>query len=287
MRALSLLPFFSAALAAGMAFLLCVELAGLFLQWRAASRLQERRPSGPENGGWGALIWSRLALALAARLSEDSRQRLEALAEAADSGRGPGELVLQSLLYALLGALHLATMGLGPWAWLGLGLGALPCSRIREQGRLRQKALRRALPQALDLLATSVRAGQSFEQALHRVTPRLSPGPLRQRLEAALAAMRVGQSRAWALQEAASQSKVDELGQAVEAIVTAERRGLPLAAALKSQAARQRALRLAAAQKAAAQAPLKMLFPVMFFILPAVFVVLFAPIFLKMSEMGW
>ncbi len=270
------------------ALLFSQEILDQMERWRAQARLQNQRPDRQRLGAWVGLARSRTALAFEAALPQDWKDRMEILARVAGQSEArPGEIALAALALAFLGVLVFYALGFEFLAVLGCFFGIWPFSRLSEQGRRRKEQLRCALPQALDLLATAVRAGQSFEQSLHRITPRLEVGPLRSQLEAALAAMRVGQSRAWALKEAADRADVDELSLAVESILMAERRGLALAPALKEQAVRQRALRLAAAQRQAARAPLKMLFPIMFCIMPAVFVVLFAPIWIRLAELGW
>jgi len=79
----------------------------------------------------------------------------------------------------------------------------------------------------------------------------------------------------------------DELRSLVSALVQADALGTPLAPVLRQQAAQMRALRSLEAQRKAAQAPVKMLLPLMLFILPVVFLVLFGPIFLRFRAGGF
>ena len=79
---------------------------------------------------------------------------------------------------------------------------------------------------------------------------------------------------------------LEEMSQLVGSLLQSEARGVALAPALKAQSEQMRRLKALRVQKAAAEAPLKMLFPLMVFILPVVFIVLFAPLLLQWSGLG-
>jgi tight adherence protein C len=210
----------------------------------------------------------------------------ERLAKAAMGGNA-GALASDALLLGTMGLLISLFLGLDGYSLFGALLGAsLPMIRLSDAAAKREKSLRKDLPDALDLLTTCVEAGLGFDQALSRVTSRMRAGALRRELESCVASMSLGQSRRDALKELDHRARLEELGQVVAALVQSDKRGIPLAATLRAQSAQLRVLRSLRVKKLAAEAPLKMLFPLMAFILPVVFIVLFGPIYLKWSSGG-
>jgi tight adherence protein C len=178
-------------------------------------------------------------------------------------------------------------VGAGLWAPLFAGVGILPWLKQRDAAAQRRRQIQRALPEALDLLTACVQAGLGLDPALQRVGSSLPDGPLRQELARTLEALRLGQPRREAFRGLEARCGVRELGAVLRSILRSEARGVPLAPVLAAQAAQLRRLRSLAVQKAAAQAPIKMLLPLMGFILPVVFLVIFGPILLRLSESGF
>jgi tight adherence protein C len=212
---------------------------------------------------------------------------LEAWLAAQPGAPDSGELLLRSVGWGALG------LGLG-WAVdgpeLGLilaGLAGLPWLRLREAAQAREKALRRALPDALDLLTACVQAGLGLDQALQRVSRQLPLGPLRQEWERCLEQLRAGALRRAALLELEARCRLPEFGPILRAILRCEARGVALAPVLQAQSRQLRRLRALRLQEQAARAPVQMLFPLMAFFLPAVFLVVFGPILLKLTEIGY
>ena len=284
----ALFPFLISALAAASA-----ALAAQGLQRLRQFQVARARALGatPAPGGLGAtlreqrLSWATgLQKALPSALS----RALQGLVDRADSPVLPGLLAWDMAAYAFAGfLLGLGLSGLG-LALAGGGLGlALPFMRVRDAGQRRLASLRRELPDALDLLTACVEAGLGFDQALARVASRLKAGPLKKELEACVASMGIGSSRREALRELERRVSLEEMSQLVGALLQADKRGVPLGPALRSQSGQLRALRGLRVKKAAAEAPLKMLFPLMAFILPVVFIVLFGPIVLKWRAGGF
>lgn len=222
------------------------------------------------------------------KLPESLRSFLQAKIDKADLPIRAGQLAFEMLAYALLGLLLGLILEIGSYAVLAMLLGlALPFMRVNDLGMRRQLALRKDLPDALDLLTSCVEAGLGFDQALARVAGRIKPGPLKKELEACVAALSVGASRREALRELDRRADLDELSQVVSSLLQADKRGVPLGPALRAQSGQLRVLRSLRVKKAAAEAPLKMLFPLMAFILPVVFIVLFGPIILRWQAGGF
>lgn len=175
------------------------------------------------------------------------------------------------LLPVLLGGrgvlIGLATCVLGirlPDFWLS--------KRIRE----RQQRFGKILPDALDLLAVSVEAGMGFDQALDRLTSRI-PSPVREEFAHTLREIRLGRSRSEALTDLAERIALPELRQFVGAVVQAEALGVSLARPLRVQADTLRMRRRQKAEEQAMKTPIKLLFPLVFLVFPALFVVLLGP----------
>lgn len=144
--------------------------------------------------------------------------------------------------------------------------------RIKE----RRREVVRALPDVLDLLTVSVEAGLGFDLALVRVTERF-PGVLAQELGRALQEMKLGRSRREALQDMADRVGAEDLSNFVRSLVQADQLGVGMGNILRLQSDEIRRKRRQRAEEQAMKAPVKMLFPLLFFIFPALFVVLLGP----------
>jgi tight adherence protein C len=145
-------------------------------------------------------------------------------------------------------------------------------SRIRS----RRDAVRSDLPDALDILAVSVEAGLGFDGAITKLTEHMK-GPLVEEFGLLLSEIRMGESRQAALKNMAARVGAPELSAFVRAIVQADQLGISLGRILRVQAADSRLRRQAAAEEKAMKAPIKMLFPTVIFIFPAMFLVLLGP----------
>jgi tight adherence protein C len=158
----------------------------------------------------------------------------------------------------------------------GLAGFFLPDVLVYNTGLKRQERIRTALPDALDLLTVCVEAGLGFDAAIDEVA-RNSTGPLAGELNRVLKEMQLGQSRVDALRALADRTDVRELGTFVSALVQASQLGVPVAGVLREQAAEMRLRRQQRAEEQAQKVPVKILFPVIFFLMPALFVVVIGP----------
>lgn len=170
-----------------------------------------------------------------------------------------------------------------PGAVLGLLFGfSLPDILLSLRADARQGSIRRALPEALDLMAISVQAGVGLEQAVSIVTERL-PGPLGDELSRFLHEVQLGFSRREALTSLRDRTSCPELATFVLSLLQADALGIAIGDVLKTQAAEIRAKRRQLARERAAKAPVRLLFPLIFGILPALFVVILGPAALQIA----
>ena len=171
-----------------------------------------------------------------------------------------------------------------PFAFLCTFIGfALPGMVLTMKVRARKEVLRMQLPDALDLLAVSVEAGLGFDGAIAKLTEHLE-GPIVEEFTLTLNEMRIGESRHDALKKLAERAAAPEVGHFTRAIIQADVLGISLGRILKVQASDTRDRRQAAAEEKAMKAPIKMLFPTVIFIFPAMFLVILGPAMLTINE---
>ena len=195
-----------------------------------------------------------------------------------------GALAAAGVLVGLMfGSSTGAGLALVMIAALGFGGYRLPDFRLSSRAAKRAAAVRAQLPDALDLLAVSVEAGLGFDAAAARLTEHLD-GPLIDELALALKEMRMGRGRHDALRAVGERVDVPELVAFSRAVVQADQLGLSLSRVLKVQADDVRRRRQAAAEERAMKAPIKMLFPTVIFIFPAMFAVVLGPALLQFSK---
>ena len=190
------------------------------------------------------------------------------------AAKGIGLLVLGGL-GALLG---LRSPG---WFVLCAGLGALvgfflPDVLLYNSGDKRQAKIQTALPDAMDMLTVCVEAGLGFDAALVQVA-RNTTGALAAEFARTLQEMQLGASRTQALRAMAARTTVPELRTFVSALTQATELGITVAQVLREQAKEMRLKRRQQAEEKAQKAPVKILFPLVFCLFPAMFVVILVP----------
>ncbi|HMP76966.1 MAG TPA: type II secretion system F family protein [Kiritimatiellia bacterium] len=191
---------------------------------------------------------------------------------AAIPGR-PGDLLQERQLLFFLAALLL--LALQPASWL------------RQMLARRHRVIERGLPFVLDLLTLSVEAGLDFMTAIRRVIERRKLDALGEELLRMLRDIQVGKTRRDALRDLGRRSMQSDLNSVVSALVQADELGISLGSILRIQADQMRVRRFQRAEKLAQEAPVKMLFPLVAFIFPAVFIVLLGPVILELLRQGF
>lgn len=163
-------------------------------------------------------------------------------------------------------------------------LGALlPLLWLWRRVRARQLAIWRSLPDAFDLITTCVEAGLGLDSAFHRVSEKLK-GPVSDEFAEMLREVAMGKARRDALRDMGDRTGVADLQTFANTIVQAEELGTSLGTALRAQAGDMRRHRRQRAEEEARRTPAKMVFPLVFFILPSLFVIILGPIVIELFK---
>ncbi len=157
----------------------------------------------------------------------------------------------------------------------GIGYFA-PDAVLSGRAQRRQEAIQKALPDTMDLLTISVEAGLGFDAALAQVVRNVD-GPLSQEIARMLHELQLGVSRADAFRKLGERTDVDELKAFVVSMIQANKFGVGVANVLRAQAKELRTKRKQRAEQKAMQTPVKILFPLIFCVLPSLFVVVIGP----------
>jgi tight adherence protein C len=201
-------------------------------------------------------------------------------------------LAMRVVSLALIPVWAIVTFGILPlgggsklaiFALLTLGSILGPDAVLNRRVSERQHAIQVKLPDILDLLTISVEAGLGFEQALDRTVAAV-PGPLSDEFARMLGEVRAGASRADAMRAMDERIDVPEVRSFVLAILQADTFGVSIGRVLRAQADEMRIKRRQLAQEQALKAPVKMLFPMVFCIFPALFVVVIGPAVINISK---
>jgi tight adherence protein C len=147
----------------------------------------------------------------------------------------------------------------------------------------RSEELLRALPDAIDLLTISVESGLGFDAAVQQVA-RNTDGPLAEELSRVLREMQIGQGRADALRALGERTNVPDVRSFVGAMVQADSFGIPVAQVLRVQSTEMRIKRRQRAEEKAQQVPVKITIPLIFCILPTLFIAVMGPAVLSIMD---
>jgi tight adherence protein C len=157
----------------------------------------------------------------------------------------------------------------------------LPFAWLRRRVRTRKFTIWKSLADAFDLITVSVEAGLGLDAALRHVSEKLH-GPLADEIRQMLREVGMGRPRREALEDMAQRIDVRELEGFVNAVIQAEQLGTSLGRVLRSQAAALRVRRRQRAEEIARKAPVKMVFPLVLCLMPAFFIVVLGPIFVRL-----
>jgi tight adherence protein C len=159
----------------------------------------------------------------------------------------------------------------------------LPSAQLSSLAKSRQKTIQRQLPDVMDLLTISVEAGLGFDQAMAQVTKNV-PGPLAEELSRLLQEVQIGASRADAFRHLSERTDVMELQSFTLSMIQADMFGVSIANVLRAQSRELRQKRRQRAEEIAQRIPVKLLFPMIFMVLPALFIIVLGPGVIKIYE---
>ena len=216
--------------------------------------------------------------------SERIKQKLEV------AGNPPGWTVDRVTSLKFLGLVIVPVVGLLLSLMMGLSLSIMllvllgsavvgytaPNMYLYQLGYDRTNKMQRALPDALDLLTISVESGLGFDAALSQVA-RNTEGPLAEEFARVLQEMQIGKGRAQALRALGDRTHVDDVKQFASAMVQADQLGIPIAQVLRVQSREIRTKRRQRAEEQAQKVAVKILMPLIFFILPCLFIAVLGP----------
>jgi tight adherence protein C len=186
------------------------------------------------------------------------------------------------LLPFVVGGLALMVFGFSRWyfALLGAGIGfVLPSVWLGRQTALRQKEIRNGLPDALDLMIVCIEAGSGIDQAIMKTSDELdiTYPALAEEMRLVTTEMRAGKPRIEAFKNFASRTKVDEVRALVSMLVQTDRFGTSVAQALRTHADVSRTKRRQNAEERAGKIGVKLVFPLVFCLFPALYVAILGP----------
>lgn len=207
------------------------------------------------------------------------------------AGNPEGWTVDRVLAAKVVSVIVLGVLGfLIPWRFLNVSLGVtiavgiggivlgyfLPNIVLLQVSQKRQEQILKELPDALDLLTISVEAGLAFDAAMAQVAKN-TQGPLAEEFFRTLSEMQIGRTRSDALRDMGDRCGVEELSGFTTAMVQADAFGIPIANVLRVQAREMRIKRRQRAEERAQKVPVKIIVPVVFCILPVLFIVIIGP----------
>jgi tight adherence protein C len=153
----------------------------------------------------------------------------------------------------------------------------LPVIWLDDQVKRRHNAMLRQLPFHLDLLTMGVEAGLDFTAALAKMVEKGKPGPLREEFNLMLSQIRVGMPRAQAMRDMSARVDLPQLTTFLSALTQADKLGMSIGKVLRVQSESVRVERSQRAEKRANEAPVKILIPLVLFVFPTIWIILFAP----------
>jgi tight adherence protein C len=160
----------------------------------------------------------------------------------------------------------------------------IPNAVLYSKGARRQEQIGRELPDVLDLMSVSMRAGLSFDGAMSKVTM-ASDGALAAEFGRLLQELRLGQARTSVLRDMLKRTNVDDLHYVVQALIQASDLGIPVAEVLTSQGAEMRIRRKQRAEEKAQKVTIKILFPTLFCIFPVIMIAVIVPALIRIFGM--
>ena len=201
-----------------------------------------------------------------------------------------GLRILAAIVAAAVTLIFLQISGMGILRSLIMGLGAgligsfIPVFWLNKLGKARQEEIQRGLPDALDMLTISVTAGLGLDSAMQVISEKWD-NAVAEEFAKTVREMQIGVPRSEALRAMSRRNDVKEMSNFIAVLVQADQLGLTISHVLKTQADQMRLMRRQRAEEQASKAPIKMLFPLVFLIFPAIFAVVLGPAVPRMASL--
>tara|TARA_R110001592_G_C13189889_1_gene752297 strand:+ start:9615 stop:10499 length:885 start_codon:yes stop_codon:yes gene_type:complete len=192
--------------------------------------------------------------------------------------------LISSVLMALATYFCLAMLEINDWLYVTIGalVGLiLPSLSLSDRRKAREKEIIKSLPTFLDFLVMAIQAGMNFSGAMAQAVDKGPEGAIKVEFQRVLRDIKAGMSRTESLRLMSERLDIRDITAFVTAVVQSEKTGSSVGESLKIQADQRRTERFQRAEKAAMQAPVKLIFPLVAFIFPLTFVILGFPIVMK------
>lgn len=261
---------------------------------RRPAALDLRRGQTEDSKSASSEALSRIQAGLIRRLIPAGR--IKKVEDVVSRAGQPDEYSVEKILtFKILGAFALGFLGLlyfiqqpGTFRAIALVIGVvagfvLPEMSVSNRADARRKEVQASLPDAIDQLAVTVRAGLSVDSAIRRVSVTLR-GPISEELSRVVQDIQLGIARTDALKAMAERMDIVELSQFVRALVQADGLGIPIANTLSSQADEMRLKRRERAEEKAQKLPVKILGPMVVCILPSLLIVVLGPPMIQLAR---
>ncbi|OGF48011.1 MAG: hypothetical protein A2231_12975 [Candidatus Firestonebacteria bacterium RIFOXYA2_FULL_40_8] len=166
-----------------------------------------------------------------------------------------------------------------------LGLFVYPDIKIKSRKESYEKQILKELPFALDIITVCVEAGLTFDNAIIKYISKAKTSALRTEFENYLRDVKIGKQRAESLKDMALRVNMQDFSSFSSSIIQSERLGTSIAGTLRLQTRQIRIKRVQRIEKQAMQAPVKLMLPLVLFIFPVIFIVIFGPVVIRLIKM--
>lgn len=196
-----------------------------------------------------------------------------------------GRMILLKFFIAILAGILVSTLIFSHYALIAAMIGFfLPDFILGNKIRTKKYAITKVFPETLDLLDLCIGAGLDFTSAIQWVMEKTEFNPFIEQLGVVLKEIRVGKNRSQALKEMAERLRLSEVSSFVRTAIQAERMGTSIEEALRNLSEDTRQMRFQTGERYAIKASLKILFPLLFCILPVILIVVAGPIIIKFTQ---
>ena len=283
---------------------LLIGLAGMYVMSRSSSRRRLSALSQPRASGSGLVVveegaltdvpdpgWNKLIDTLPTSRGSAKRLRREMALAGFEGARAGALLSLAELILPVLLGLAPILMLTGSQRWFGAFLGAAmgyfgPGFLLSMRIKKRKKQIENGLADTLDLLVLCLEAGSSLDQAIVKAGDELGVAypALGDQLRILIAEMRAGKTRLEAFRGLSERTQVDDVRQLVAMLIQTDKFGTSVAQALRTHAEVCRTKRRQRAEERAQKVGVKLVFPLVFCLFPALYVVMLGPAYLQFMK---